>query len=132
MSDKSFPYEVVVDWSDEDYAYVARVPALPGVAAHGDTEEEAAAQARVAAQAVLELRGRSLTRNELAHILRRLSTDLYLKSQDISDRDASAAVHDVSGIVSDVAENLDLVLEKCWYCAGRGWLKPCRICEEER
>lgn len=37
---KDAGYEVVIYWSDEDDAYVAEVPELPGCAAHGDTREE--------------------------------------------------------------------------------------------
>ncbi|MSU47873.1 MAG: hypothetical protein EXS37_02055 [Opitutus sp.] len=35
-------YSVVIEWSDEDLCYVARVPALKYCTAHGDTYEEAA------------------------------------------------------------------------------------------
>lgn len=48
-----FPYRILVEWSAPDEAYVARVPALPGCAAHGDTEAEAAHEARTAADAIL-------------------------------------------------------------------------------
>jgi predicted RNase H-like HicB family nuclease len=34
-------YEVIIYWSDEDQAFVAEVPALPGCAAHGPTQEAA-------------------------------------------------------------------------------------------
>lgn len=30
-------YEIIIYWSDEDQAFVAEVPELPGCAAHGDT-----------------------------------------------------------------------------------------------
>jgi antitoxin HicB len=43
----------LVEWSAPDEAYVARVPALPGCAAHGDSEGEAAHEARVAAEAIV-------------------------------------------------------------------------------
>lgn len=36
MMDK---YEIIIYWSDEDQAYVAEVPELPGCLAHGDTYE---------------------------------------------------------------------------------------------
>ena len=36
-----FSYRVVVEWSGEDAAFVARVPALAGCAAHGRTPESA-------------------------------------------------------------------------------------------
>lgn len=50
---KPFRYRIVLEWSDEDAAFVARVPALPGCAAHGKTAEEAVREARRAAEAML-------------------------------------------------------------------------------
>ena len=49
-----FAYRVVVEWSDEDAAFVARVPALPGCAAHGRTPESATREAVVAARGIIE------------------------------------------------------------------------------
>jgi predicted RNase H-like HicB family nuclease len=49
-----FDYRVVVEWSAEDDAFVARVPALPGCAAHGRTPEAATREAVVAARGILE------------------------------------------------------------------------------
>ena len=34
-------YEIIIYWSDEDAAFVAEVPELPGCAAHGDSHQEA-------------------------------------------------------------------------------------------
>lgn len=53
MQQPFFSYRILVEWSAPDEAYVARVPALPGCAAHGDSEAEAAHEARVAAEAIL-------------------------------------------------------------------------------
>lgn len=33
----SHQYEIRIRWSDEDHAFVARVPELPGCMAHGST-----------------------------------------------------------------------------------------------
>jgi predicted RNase H-like HicB family nuclease len=41
-------YEVIIYWSDEDQAFVAEVPELPGCAAHGATHERALAGAQEA------------------------------------------------------------------------------------
>lgn len=41
-------YEVIIYWSDEDGAFVAEVPELPGCAAHGPTQEAALASAQEA------------------------------------------------------------------------------------
>jgi predicted RNase H-like HicB family nuclease len=34
-------YEVIIYWSNDDQAFVAEVPELPGCAAHGPTHEAA-------------------------------------------------------------------------------------------
>ena len=41
-------YEVIIYWSEEDQAYVAEVPELPGCVAHGDSYESALANAKQA------------------------------------------------------------------------------------
>jgi len=40
-------YEVIIYWSDEDEAFIAEVPELPGCAADGPTYEEAIASVQV-------------------------------------------------------------------------------------
>jgi predicted RNase H-like HicB family nuclease len=40
-------YQVVIHWSDEDKAFIAEVPELPGCAADGPTCEEALANVQV-------------------------------------------------------------------------------------
>jgi len=39
-------YEVIIYWSEEDAAFVAEVPELPGCAAHGETQNEALSNAQ--------------------------------------------------------------------------------------
>lgn len=34
-------YEIIIYWSDEDQAFLAEAPELPGCMAHGDSYEEA-------------------------------------------------------------------------------------------
>jgi predicted RNase H-like HicB family nuclease len=34
-------YEIIIYWSDEDNAFIAEVPELPGCTAHGDSYESA-------------------------------------------------------------------------------------------
>jgi predicted RNase H-like HicB family nuclease len=41
-------YEIIIYWSDEDDAFVAEAPELPGCAAHGPTQEKALASAKKA------------------------------------------------------------------------------------
>jgi antitoxin HicB len=54
MMSEPFPYRVVVEWSDEDSAFVARVPALAGCAAHGRTPESATREVVIAARGIIE------------------------------------------------------------------------------
>lgn len=40
-----YKYEIIIYWSDEDQAFIADVPELPGCMAHGDTPSEALSNA---------------------------------------------------------------------------------------
>lgn len=52
-----FPYRIVAEWSEADACYVARVPAFPNCAAHGDTLAEAASEAQQAAEMMAAVLG---------------------------------------------------------------------------
>jgi predicted RNase H-like HicB family nuclease len=41
-------YEIIIYWSEEDGAFIAEVPELPGCAAHGPTHEAALVNAQEA------------------------------------------------------------------------------------
>lgn len=41
-------YEIIMYWSNEDDAFIAEVPELPGCMAHGDTQEDALANIKEA------------------------------------------------------------------------------------
>jgi predicted RNase H-like HicB family nuclease len=45
-----FPYRVVIRWSDEDSAYIAEVPELPGCIADGASPEAAIKEGKKAAR----------------------------------------------------------------------------------
>jgi predicted RNase H-like HicB family nuclease len=47
MMRTEYRYELIVFWSDEDQAFIAEVPELPGCAADGSTYAEAVANAEV-------------------------------------------------------------------------------------
>jgi predicted RNase H-like HicB family nuclease len=49
-----FRYEVIIYWSEEDQAFIAEVPELPGCAADGATYLEAVANAETVAQEWIE------------------------------------------------------------------------------
>ncbi|MBW2612999.1 MAG: type II toxin-antitoxin system HicB family antitoxin [Deltaproteobacteria bacterium] len=41
-------YEIIIYWSNEDQAFIAEVPELPGCMAHGSTHEDALANIKSA------------------------------------------------------------------------------------
>ena len=47
-------YEIIIYWSNEDQAFVAEVPELPGCMAHGDSQAVALANANDAMQLWLD------------------------------------------------------------------------------
>jgi predicted RNase H-like HicB family nuclease len=49
-----YRYELVIYWSEEDTAFVAEVPELPGCAADGQTYREAVANAEIAIREWIE------------------------------------------------------------------------------
>lgn len=49
-----FRYEVIIYWSDEDQAFIAEVPELPGCAADGATYRKALANVEVVIQEWIE------------------------------------------------------------------------------
>ncbi|MBM4325736.1 MAG: type II toxin-antitoxin system HicB family antitoxin [Deltaproteobacteria bacterium] len=49
-----FRYEVIIYWSDEDHAFIAEVPELPGCTADGATYQEAVANVEIVIQEWLE------------------------------------------------------------------------------
>ncbi|MBL0338393.1 MAG: type II toxin-antitoxin system HicB family antitoxin [Rhodospirillaceae bacterium] len=49
------PYHIDLAWSDEDKAWIARVPDLQGCTAHGETAEDAAREIQTAIQLWLEV-----------------------------------------------------------------------------
>lgn len=46
----TYKYETILYWSNEDSAFIAEVPELPGCIAHGASQEEALANANEAIQ----------------------------------------------------------------------------------
>ncbi|MFZ3064268.1 MAG: type II toxin-antitoxin system HicB family antitoxin, partial [Nitrospirota bacterium] len=45
-----YKYEIIIYWSNEDEAFIAEVPELPGCMAHGKSTEEALKNANEAIQ----------------------------------------------------------------------------------
>ncbi|MBF6614073.1 MAG: type II toxin-antitoxin system HicB family antitoxin [Chloroflexi bacterium] len=48
--DKNKRYSMIIEWSDEDDAYIVTVPELPGCRTHGNSYEEAVQQAQYAVE----------------------------------------------------------------------------------
>jgi predicted RNase H-like HicB family nuclease len=46
MSEQYEHYSMIIQWSDEDNAYIVTVPELPGCRTHGETYEEALQQGK--------------------------------------------------------------------------------------
>ena len=42
-----YRYEIIIYWNDDDNAFIAEVPELPGCAADGQTYQEALTQAEI-------------------------------------------------------------------------------------
>jgi len=49
-----YKYETIIYWSDEDQAFIAEVPELPGYMAHGASQDEALSNAKEAIQLWLD------------------------------------------------------------------------------
>ena len=49
-----YKYETIIYWSEEDQAFIAEVPELPGCMAHGGTQEQALASVKEAIELWLE------------------------------------------------------------------------------
>ncbi len=45
-----YRYEIIIYWSNEDNAFIAEVPELPGCIAHGETPEKALKNTKEAIQ----------------------------------------------------------------------------------
>ena len=45
-----YKYEIIIYWSNEDNAFIAEVPELPGCMAHGETHEKALKNTKEAIQ----------------------------------------------------------------------------------
>jgi predicted RNase H-like HicB family nuclease len=59
--DTNLRYRVLISWSDEDDAFIAEVPELPGCAADGRTYQEAVAKVEIVMREWIET-ARSLKR----------------------------------------------------------------------
>lgn len=46
MSNRYEHYSMIIQWSEEDQAYIVTVPELPGCKTHGSTYEEAVRQGK--------------------------------------------------------------------------------------
>ena len=55
MSNNNYDhYTMVIQWSEEDNAYIVTVPELPGCITHGSTYEEAVSQGRDAIESWID------------------------------------------------------------------------------
>ncbi len=54
MSAEALKYEVIIYWSQDDDAFIAEMPELPGCAADGSTPQEALANVQAIAEEWIE------------------------------------------------------------------------------
>ena len=54
MGEEPLRYEIIIYWSEDDEAFIAEAPELPGCAADGRTPREALAQVPVVAREWIE------------------------------------------------------------------------------
>ena len=54
QSNPRIRYSMIIEWSDEDGAYIVTVPELPGCRTHGASYEEAVEQAQEAIEGWIE------------------------------------------------------------------------------
>ncbi len=54
MGEEPLRYEIIIYWSEDDEAFIAEAPELPGCAADGRTPQEALAQVQVVAREWIE------------------------------------------------------------------------------
>ena len=59
----NWKYEIIIYWSNEDAAFVAEVPELPGCMAHGESQSDALTNANQAVELWLA------TANELGRVV---------------------------------------------------------------
>ncbi|MEW6494156.1 MAG: type II toxin-antitoxin system HicB family antitoxin [Cyanobacteriota bacterium] len=69
-------YEIILYWSEEDQAFIAEVPELPGCAADGDTYQEALQNVEIIMQEWIE------TAEELGRPIRRTERSLDVRLVD--------------------------------------------------
>lgn len=65
-------YEIIIYWSDEDQAFIADIPELPGCMAHGDTHEDALMEVKQAMDLWIEAakaNGRSIPQTRGSRLL---------------------------------------------------------------
>ena len=69
MSERNEHYSMVIEWSEEDRAYIVTVPELPGCRTHGATYEEAVQQGQDAIDSWIDARKASGRPNPRPRVL---------------------------------------------------------------
>ncbi len=62
---RRFPYRIIVQWSDVDECYVARLPSLLNIFGHGNTAAEAVTEVQIAATAICRAIGEAAPPSDL-------------------------------------------------------------------
>jgi predicted RNase H-like HicB family nuclease len=105
-----FGYRVVVEWSNEDDAFVARVPAV-GAYGHGDSAEDAVREAQIGARGILDslrAHGRPLPPEDAApaysgRVLVRMPSALHSALADRADADGVSLNQEIVAMLAGAA-----------------------------
>ena len=106
---KPFRYRIVVEWSDEDAAFIGRVPALSGCAAHGETPDQAAREVQIAAEGIvtsLRAHGDAVPTEDIAadfsgQLRLRLPSSLHAKLARLAAADGVSLNHELVALLAE-------------------------------
>ena len=99
-------YSVMIFWSDDDAAFVASVPDLPGCMAHGETRAEAAEQIGIAIQNWIE------TAREIGRQIPSPPKDMALYIKELDQKTAQTIKAGLENAMPSLVETVVKVLKQ--------------------
>jgi predicted RNase H-like HicB family nuclease len=99
-------YSVMIFWSDDDAAFVASVPDLPGCMAHGETRAEAAEQIGIAIQNWIE------TAREIGRQIPSPPKDMAQYMKELDQKAEQTIKAGIENAVPSLVETLTKILKE--------------------